>query len=393
MKTKEKIIRYSHYEKIEGFSSGKFISNQMRPNFAIRFLITDIFEIFKKSTGIFTGIYFMIAKNKNFIFIIPFLFLYIFFLYKIIAKNLKRREEAWAQTSDTTNIALEHLQQTITIRQNLQKHDFCARSYLKEYESWKNYIININFQILLLNLIWLLPFIYFVFFFVFETTYSAFAVIFWVWIRNIISASQIFRQGANAFWDLAKILKKEGEIFKKKHEICENLKLSDVCFLVREKKFGPINFSLKKGEILALKGKNGAGKTRLCLAIADIIECEGIISRPSLRYIHTDEKNIGDLGNGPLSEFLNLKTPIQSKGERAVAVINNALIDEPRLLIADEVLDCIEEDLLNKIWPIIIRNVEMIILVSHNERIIDKADKIFDLAFCQVLKNKKGSEI
>ncbi|MDD4121119.1 MAG: ABC transporter ATP-binding protein [Clostridia bacterium] len=192
--------------------------------------------------------------------------------------------------------------------------------------------------------------------------------------------------------------------------------------------FENLSFKLGKGEILAVKGKNGSGKTSLCLALAGLMRNEEKINLSG--DIFYDGKNISGLSifekclevglvfQNPENQIFsplvteemvfapeNLailreemarrlqntlkicgiehlkskKTSELSGGEKQLLALASVLTMQPKLLIVDEITSRIDSDNKEKVHGILkdyAKQGNSVIIVTHSEKDLEIADKL-----------------
>ena len=106
-------------------------------------------------------------------------------------------------------------------------------------------------------------------------------------------------------------------------------------------------------------------KTTLALAIANMIEYDGIIHSPSFLYINNQTRNIEDKKI--------------SDGENAIHILHLALNHEARLIIIDELLDRISQENLNDTLKQIKNSNKIFLIISHKNEIIKEMDITYTL--------------
>jgi energy-coupling factor transport system ATP-binding protein len=173
----------------------------------------------------------------------------------------------------------------------------------------------------------------------------------------------------------------------------------------------PVNLNLRVGEILALMGRNGAGKSSLIKALLNVISYKGAITNGAKRigYIpqdandllyhqsvaaecaQTDQEN--DLEYGTTANLLNKLAPTVksnshprdlSEGQRLALVLAIVLAPKPDLLILDEPtrgLDYESKSLLIKLLTESAANGAAVLIATHDvELVAELASRIVILA-------------
>ena len=189
-----------------------------------------------------------------------------------------------------------------------------------------------------------------------------------------------------------------------------------------------INFSLKKGELIALTGPSGSGKSTLLHLIAQM-------EKPSSGKILFLEKNLNNLSNSDLSKIRkynislifqnnnlisdlnvieNVMLPILinrnenkayeiskkilfdfgledridykplklSGGEQQRVAIARSLVNNPDIILADEMTGNLDEETANNIFSFFINYIEQnkktLVYVTHNKKLTLFADEIYN---------------
>ena len=206
------------------------------------------------------------------------------------------------------------------------------------------------------------------------------------------------------------------------------LEVKNLCISYKEPLIKDLSFCLIQNQILGIKGKNGSGKTSLCLALAGILDeafiqgeiniqgedildmpiserCQNIgivFQRPEEQIfspIVEDEIVFGmenlrferNVMQDRLSEVLNLlgisklrkqKTNSLSLGQKQLVAIASVLVMEPKILIADEISSLLDEDnkkLVRKVLKDYANDGRGVIVVSHSKEDLEICDKIIEL--------------
>lgn len=196
--------------------------------------------------------------------------------------------------------------------------------------------------------------------------------------------------------------------------------------------FKHLSFELAKGEILAVKGGNGSGKSSLCLCLGGLLEPDP----PDVKFrgqVLYDGKNVLDMSvadraravglifQNPdnqlfsplvieelafapenlavpreeikkrvdnalavcgIEHLKNASTSTLSGGEKQLVAIASVLTMQPEVLIADEItsrIDTDRKDTVRKILKDFAASGGIVVIVSHNERDLDIASRFITL--------------
>ena len=182
-----------------------------------------------------------------------------------------------------------------------------------------------------------------------------------------------------------------------------------------------INLEVKQGEIVALLGRNGMGKSTTVKSICGLMsEFQGEINFNNTSLINLPSYKIAQLGIGLVPEgrraFSNLTvlenlvaTAVEgewdlvsiynlfpkleerkhqlasslSGGEQQMLVIGRALMTNPKLLILDEATEGLSPTIRMEIWKVIEilknKNVSILIIDKSLKQLLDLADKFYIL--------------
>lgn len=196
--------------------------------------------------------------------------------------------------------------------------------------------------------------------------------------------------------------------------------------------FKHLSFELAKGEILAVKGGNGSGKSSLCLCMGGLLELDSSDVKFRGRVLY-DGKDILDMSvaerahavglifQNPdnqlfsplvieelafapenlglprdvikkrldnalavcgIEHLKNAYTNSLSGGEKQLVAIAAVLTMQPEVLIADEItarIDTDRKDTVRKILKDFAANGGIVVMISHNERDLDIATRVITL--------------
>ncbi len=182
-----------------------------------------------------------------------------------------------------------------------------------------------------------------------------------------------------------------------------------------------VNLDIKQGQVVALLGRNGMGKSTTIRAICGLISTyEGEIKFKNISIINQPSYKIAQLGIGLVPEgrraFTNLTvlenltaTAVEgewtqglvfrlfpklaerkyqsastlSGGEQQMLVIGRALMTNPNLLILDEATEGLSPTIRSEIWKVITilktKGVSILIIDKSLKQLQDLADKFYIL--------------
>lgn len=189
-----------------------------------------------------------------------------------------------------------------------------------------------------------------------------------------------------------------------------------------------LNFELENNRILGIKGKNGSGKTSLCLALVGLLDeafVEGAINinKESIKEMTIAKRceNIGIIFQQPEEQIfsptvqdeivfgvenllLDRKTILQrlkevtnllgisdllfnmtnnlSAGQKQLVAIASVLIMKPKILVADEITSALDKDkkeLVRKVLSCYALEKGSVVLVAHNKEDLDICHDIIEL--------------
>ena len=182
-----------------------------------------------------------------------------------------------------------------------------------------------------------------------------------------------------------------------------------------------VNLEISQGEVVALVGRNGMGKSTTIRSICGLISSyEGVIKFKNISIINQPSYKIAQLGIGLVPEgrraFTNLTvlenliaTAVEgewnlemvfslfpklaerkhqsastlSGGEQQMLVIGRALMTNPNLLILDEATEGLSPTIRSEIWKVITilksKGVSILIIDKSLKQLQDLADKFFIL--------------
>ena len=180
-----------------------------------------------------------------------------------------------------------------------------------------------------------------------------------------------------------------------------------------------INLQIEKGEIVALLGRNGMGKSTTINSICGMVhKYDGNLNFNNVSLIGMPSYRIAQLGIGlvpegrrafsnltvlenlvatavdgewSLSEIYNLFPRLEERkfqlasslsgGEQQMLVIGRALMTNPKLLILDEATEGLSPTVRLEIWKVIeflkTKNISILIVDKSLKQLLDLADKFY----------------
>ena len=186
----------------------------------------------------------------------------------------------------------------------------------------------------------------------------------------------------------------------------------------------PLNLKIRRGEIVALMGRNGAGKSSLIKALLNVISYKGQIKNIGKRigYIPQDANDLlyhqsvaaecdqtdqdNKLAKGATAKLLNELAPSVkldshprdlSEGQRLALVLAIVLSPQPELLILDEPtrgLDYESKSLLIKLLTQSAANGSAVLIATHDvELVAELATRIIILAEGELVADGSALEV
>ncbi len=351
-----KELKINNIDQIKKISQGKYFTN-IEQTVSVKYIVrhsVKLLTIFVSIIEILKMIY-----NENFTaFIFHFCFLIIFFVivFKLSKYYKQIRKNAWEATAATFEKNIDLVNQKIAVTQNLESTELAKTSFENEYLKWDNYYYKSVGLNLLFNVFFMI-----ILFFDFKIS----VLIIWNLINILISLTETLKVFYSFILDLQFSQNNKKHNMKNQITRSDSLKIQNLFIKFKDKKQGPFNFEMKH-KIIGLTGNNGCGKTRLALAISDLIEFEGIIEVPETLYISLDNKN------------LSLNNDL-SNGENALTIIQKTFNKTNSLILIDELLDIISEDNLKNLFDHISTSSNYFIIISHKKEILEKCEKIYKL--------------
>ncbi len=193
--------------------------------------------------------------------------------------------------------------------------------------------------------------------------------------------------------------------------------------------FEDLNFSLSKGQRVAIMGKSGSGKSTFLSLVSGIIKADkGNISLNSTSYDSLEESQLNDFRasnigfifqNFHLVSYLNalenvmlpakvcnISNPKEkaiellnsvglehrlnhlpsqlSGGERQRVAIARALIHNPKIILADEPSGNLDEEtgnaVMDKLFELVTKNNTTLILVTHSKDVASRCEEVYQLS-------------
>ena len=185
-----------------------------------------------------------------------------------------------------------------------------------------------------------------------------------------------------------------------------------------------VTFQVGKGEIVALMGRNGSGRSTTAKAIMGMVDCKGVVRWKGQSIVGKKAFEIAHLGLGLVPEsrdifpkltvyqnlllgqkgsgkgsrwsfddmyaiFPRLKerehteAGVLSGGEQQMLAIARALVARPALLLADEPTGNLDSHSSEDVFALFRRSNEKfgcaVLLVTHDERISNACDRVITL--------------
>ena len=222
------------------------------------------------------------------------------------------------------------------------------------------------------------------------------------------------------------IRSKGKELHSSEHTFGSNLLEAENLSVSYENKVAlqPLNLKIRRGEIVALMGRNGAGKSSLIKALLNVISYKGQIKNIGKRigYIPQDANDLlyhqsvaaecdqtdqdNKLAKGATAKLLNELAPNVklnshprdlSEGQRLALVLAIVLSPQPELLILDEPtrgLDYESKSLLIKLLTQSAANGSAVLIATHDvELVAELATRIIILAEGELVADGSALEV
>ncbi|MEY2814206.1 MAG: hypothetical protein RL579_1111 [Actinomycetota bacterium] len=222
------------------------------------------------------------------------------------------------------------------------------------------------------------------------------------------------------------IRSKGKELHSSEHTFGSNLLEAENLSVSYENKVAlqPLNLKIRRGEIVALMGRNGAGKSSLIKALLNVISYKGQIKNIGKRigYIPQDANDLlyhqsvaaecnqtdqdNKLAKGATAKLLNELAPSVkldshprdlSEGQRLALVLAIVLSPQPELLILDEPtrgLDYESKSLLIKLLTQSAANGSAVLIATHDvELVAELATRIIILAEGELVADGSALEV
>ena len=133
--------------------------------------------------------------------------------------------------------------------------------------------------------------------------------------------------------------------------------------------FNGVEFSVNRGDRIALVGKNGVGKSTLMKILAGVIDpTNGVVDHASVSYVDQLDEGVGERGDLTLMEYMRLKLAI-------------ATYKEPEILLLDEPTNHLDVSSKEVLRNFIERFSGGVVIVSHDVHFINQvADDVWELS-------------